>query len=175
MIEPGLAFALRELSWLRDRELPMLAAHWLAQGLDGPTLRELAGMTPGDLSAAGDSLWREALADAGVVCSAVPVRERAAPYLARIVIEGKLTERRLCEFLWPWQAGDGESEEPAMAALVYGWDELLDYRERLTRRPDAEAAPDLRRLGAVSATALAALADGDIAGAQAAITAETEA
>ncbi|TWD73446.1 hypothetical protein FB561_7337 [Kribbella amoyensis] len=41
----------RELSQghqVADADLPLLAAHWLADGYDSPTLRELAGLTHRD-------------------------------------------------------------------------------------------------------------------------------
>ncbi|VXC23210.1 hypothetical protein [Aeromicrobium sp. 9AM] len=41
-----------------DRDLPMLAAQWLAEGWDGPALRDLAGLTHYQLNDAGGLLGR---------------------------------------------------------------------------------------------------------------------
>lgn len=66
-----------------DDELPHVAAQWLAQGLDGPRLRELAGVKQAELPILDGRLLRDALSEAGVVAGNVPARRTAAPFLAR--------------------------------------------------------------------------------------------
>ena len=172
MVAPDAAFALRELRWLRDDELPFLAAHWLAEGYDGPRLRELAGVTRGELGQVTEQLWRGALKDAGVTPEDVPVRRTAAPFLARAVLAGDLTERRLCAILWPERLPDGSSQEPDIETLVYQWDDLLDYQDRLAARrwPRPLDRAELDELDAGNRAAVEALAEGDIDGAVAALT-----
>jgi hypothetical protein len=61
---PEQGAALRQLRMLRTDEVPMLAAHWLAD-FDSPMLRRLAGLSASE-GWLIDQLWPEVLADLGV-------------------------------------------------------------------------------------------------------------
>lgn len=62
---PGLVTAWAVLGILPLEQVPLWAAHWLAEGLDGEVLRELAGLSGADVQAVRE-LLPGALAEVGV-------------------------------------------------------------------------------------------------------------
>ncbi|NHC15136.1 hypothetical protein [Motilibacter deserti] len=133
--DPPLGAALHELNALDPRERPMLAAHWLARGLDSPSLRELAGLH-GEEAEVND-YWHRALEELGVLPLERP-RTIAAPWAAQRVLHGQQSVQWLLNLLWP--SGDDEipHEEP-LDRIIYALDELVSVwssvAETLPPRP----------------------------------------
>lgn len=140
VLEPVVAAALRQLGAVDDRHLPMLAAHWVAQGRDGEVLVELAGLH-GDEREIAD-LWPAALAEVGV---AVPVprdRSVALPWVAGQVAAGRRPLSWLVTVLWPPLYVDSEpdaaapdTEEQLLDEIVYALDDVLEFAERVGAMP----------------------------------------
>lgn len=185
VLEPVVAAALRQLGALDDRDLPMLAAHWVAQGRDGEVLVELAGRH-GDEREIAD-LWPAALAEVRV---AVPVprdRSVALPWVASQVAAGRRPLSWLVTVLWPPLYVDSEpdaaapdTQEQLLDEIVYVLDDVLDFAERVAGDA-AQRTPWWRRHGREEATrgqdalrqaeqAVAALAGNDLTAAKAALT-----
>lgn len=160
---PAVAAALFLDGLLRGEDRPMLAAHWLAEGMDGEALRELAGLSGSEYEV-GD-LWPAALEDAGVTLPAGGARVTAA-WAAQRVLDGTEDLRWLVRVLWPPRRDDPEDQDPALDTLIYTIDDWLDWMDpRLHgRRSDAER----QRIGSARAAldaAVEALARDDVPGA----------
>lgn len=185
VLEPVVAAALRQLGALDDRDLPMLAAHWVAQGRDGEVLVGLAGLH-GDEREIAD-LWPAALAEVGV---AVPVpRDRlvSLPWVAGQVVAGRRPLSWLVMVLWPSLyvpdepgAVAPDAEEQLLDEIVHTLDDVLEFAERVGGDA-AQWTPWWRRHGREEATrvqealrqaeqAVAALAGNDLTAARAALT-----
>ncbi len=63
MITPG---ELADGAWVRPKDWPMLAAHWLAQGMDSAELRDLAGLSAAEGDELRPSRMRDVLRSVGV-------------------------------------------------------------------------------------------------------------
>lgn len=94
-LHPLLARTLLDLGWLAPMSRPLLAAHWLAAGLDGAAMRDLAGRAALDPEVS--VLWRAALLEAGVA-PGESAREQAAGYLAEQVLAGVCPARSWCGY-----------------------------------------------------------------------------
>ena len=151
VLAPALAAALQERGALDPRQRPMLAAHWLVDGHDGPALRALAGLR-GEEREVSD-LWPAALAELGVPQPLPAGRALVLPWAAARVLAGERDLRWLLRLAWPDpdRRGDrdGDAEEDVVDVvdvvdrIVYSLDELLDTLEH-TRR-DTSASPSRRR------------------------------
>ncbi|TNM69658.1 hypothetical protein FHN55_02610 [Streptomyces sp. NP160] len=130
--ELGAALVSLELADLRLR--PWWAAHWVAAGLGGERLAELAGL--GGVEREVSDLWPLALAELGVATPVVGARRTAAPWMARQVLEGRRDLPWLQRELWPYRE-DTTDDDEALDGVVYAVDELLGLLERaeLARRP----------------------------------------
>ena len=126
VVSPQVAAALSLVGRLDRDDRPMLAAHWLAAGLDGETLRDVAWRSAGDRDV--DDLWPAALAEAGAPLPASRPRRTAATWAAEKVLSGQQDARWLVELLWPPNAPDDVDEE--LDAVVYTIDDCLDYADR---------------------------------------------
>ncbi|SNR95016.1 hypothetical protein [Blastococcus mobilis] len=185
VLDAVVAAALRQLGALDDRNLPMLAAHWVAQGRDGEVLVELAGLHGAEREIA--DLWPAVLAEVGI---AVPVpRDRlvALPWVAGQVAAGQRPLGWLVTVLWPPlyvpaepDAAAPDAEEQLLDEIVYTLDDILDFAERVAGDA-AQRTPWWRYHGREEATrvqnalrqgeqAVAALARNDLAAAKAALT-----
>jgi hypothetical protein len=91
---PTLVAAWLALDTLPTELVPMWAAQWLADGLDGPALRLLAGQSGSDPHEVRDVL-PEALVDAGAPIPAVNVATATVAYdhFARMCLDGLASER----------------------------------------------------------------------------------
>lgn len=83
--------AARALGLVWSNDWPLVAACLLAEGRDGPSLRELASLTHGASPWEVDELLHDALADAGVPDVEL---ERAGEVVARIIAQDAWRERR---------------------------------------------------------------------------------
>ncbi|MBB4742591.1 hypothetical protein BJY16_006050 [Actinoplanes octamycinicus] len=82
------------LDQLGGADLPMVAAHALARGVDSPALRELAGLSRTDVREAAD-LLKQAMSELGhPLCEPAAVRWRRARDLARAVLGGEVAPDR---------------------------------------------------------------------------------
>lgn len=138
--DPRLGAALVSLELADLRLRPWWAAHWVAAGLGGERLAELAGLS-GDEREVSD-LWPEALHELGVAVPVVGARRTAAPWMARQVLDQRRDERWLLRELWPYRDDPADDDE-ALDAVVYAVDELLGLLERAEI---ARRAPRRRRL-----------------------------
>lgn len=176
LVAPAVAAALHQLGVLDPAERPLLAAHWVAAGLGGEVLADLAGLRRGDRVAS--DLWPAALAELGVGTPVVLARRVAAPWLAQQVLRGERDLDDLVGVLWPTapEPPDGDEE---LDRVVYTIDDVLDWTGDLTsgavrrgrrgRRVPPEHAERAQRAVDAVATAVAALAAGDVLGAVAAL------
>ena len=166
VLEPELAAALLARRLLPPEELPMLAAHWLAAGLDGPALRELAGLSRRDPHVR--ELWAATLGELGVVPDAGGERA-AVVWAARQVAGGQMSARDLVSGFWP--DDDSPSELDGIvyaldeAVEMVGQQEVADNRSHWWRRLLRGRRPPLYRHDPAEALmwAVQALADGDLA------------
>ncbi|SOE03802.1 DUF4240 domain-containing protein [Blastococcus haudaquaticus] len=128
-LPPALAAVLYDRGHLRERDRPMLAAHWLAEGREGEALLELASLT-GHEREVGE-LWPLVLAELGV--GPPPGGPRAAmAWGAGQVLADREDLRWLVRLLW---TGDTFGADPDMDTLVYTLDDWLDWTDRdLTSR-----------------------------------------
>ncbi|NHC46951.1 hypothetical protein [Motilibacter aurantiacus] len=176
-LPPPLAGALHHLRLLDPRDRPMQAAHWLAQGLDSPCLRELAGLRGPEAEV--DGLWHRALAELGAHVPPPAPHFTAAPWAARRVLAGTEDVDWLLRVLWLDPFEPAPEEEARLGRVVYAleqhisswsWTKDMCRRPRLLGRARARAElataeAELRRVPDV----LRALAEADLDAAEAAI------
>ena len=136
--DPTLTAALLTLGLVDTRDLPLLAAYWLAAEHDGPSLVEMAALTRNDVREISDS-WPMVLAEVCPNFDSTLARRRAAQYLADEHLQGRLGLRQLLGILWP--APDGESSDTTLDGIIYQLDELADA---IAVRPSSEATSRLR-------------------------------
>lgn len=121
--DPELTAALLTMGLVDSRDLPLLAAHWMAAGNDGVSLVEMACLTRGDVREISDR-WPSLLAEVCPNFNEAPARRHAAQYLANEYLEGRLGLRQLLQALWPCL--DDEPSDPILDEIVYQLDELAD-------------------------------------------------
>ncbi len=136
------AAARQQVGQLPPEELPMLAAEWLAAGLDTPTLRELAALSRGDRSAAG--LWPDVLAELGIALPVLDPRRVLAPWAARLVLDGERDAGWLVQQLLRDIPFDDVDD---LVSLLYGLDHCLETIERPYARRVREVAGVLVEAG----------------------------
>lgn len=119
------AAARQQVGQLPPEDLPMLAAEWLAAGLDTPTLRELAGLHRDDRSAAG--LWPDVLAELEVALPVPDPRRVLAPWAARRVLDGERGAGWLVQQLL---YGIPVDDVDDLVSLLYGLDHCLEIIDR---------------------------------------------
>ncbi|SNR59501.1 hypothetical protein SAMN06272737_11490 [Blastococcus mobilis] len=180
-----MAAALRQLSVLDDRGLPMLAAYWVAQGRDGEVLVELAGLH-GDERKVAD-LWPAALVELGVTVPVPRDRLVALPWVAGQVAGGRRPLSWLVTVLWPPvyvgsepDAAASDAEDELLDEIVYILDDILQFAERVVgdaaqrtrwwRRHGREEATRVQDALRQGEQAVAALARKDLTAARAALT-----
>jgi hypothetical protein len=159
-LPPAITAALYQLDEQNRDERPMRAAHWLAEGMDGDVLRELAWRSAGDREV--DDLWPGALAELGVEVPIARPRRVVMAWAAQQVVAGKQDARWLVSLLAPWHVEDGDEE---MDQLIYSLDDWLDYAERaLSGKHGYDPAEAVAPLADVRAT-VEAMIHNDVAGA----------
>lgn len=184
VLDPVVAVALRQLGALEDRNLPMLAAHWVAQGRGGDVLVELAGLH-GTEREIGD-LWPTALSEVGVATPVGHDRLVALPWVAAQVAAGRRELRWLVTVLWPpvrfdtgRRGNPADREEELLDAVVYALEDVLEFAARVAgdaaarspwwrRHGQAEQA-GVRKARLQVERVVAALTRGDVAAAAAAV------
>ncbi|MEH3076699.1 MAG: hypothetical protein PGN11_08440 [Quadrisphaera sp.] len=132
VLAPALAAALHELDVLDPRQRPLLAAHWVAQGLGGPVLSQLAGLH-GDEREVAD-LWPPALQELGVDAHLVRTRRTALPWVMSQLKTGERDLPWVLHVLWPTRADTDEDDD--LDSIVYSIDTALDYIGALQERSD---------------------------------------
>jgi hypothetical protein len=162
--DPELTAALLTMGLVDSRDLPLLAAHWMAAGRDGVSLVEMACLTRGDVREISDR-WPRVLAEVCPNFNGSLARRRAAQYLANEYLEGRLGLRQLLQALWPDL--DEEPSDPTLDAIVYQLDELADTLAA-SRTPEAQRglsswprAQTPAELGDKGASAIGLVAHGD--------------
>lgn len=166
VLAPALAAALYELDVLDPRQRPMLAAHWVAQGLGGPVLSELAGLH-GDEREVAD-LWIPALREMGVDTPLIRTRRTALPWVMSQMNTGERDLPWVLHVLGPTRTDTDEDD--VLDSIIYSIDTALDYIGALQERPhvgrthrgsrkDQKVVADLR---ARVAGAVEALERGDV-------------
>jgi hypothetical protein len=185
VLEPVVAAALRQLGPLDDRDLPMLAAHWVAQGRGGEVLVELAGLHGNEREIA--DLWPAAVAEVGVTVPVPRDRLVSLPWVAGQVAAGRRPLGWLVTVLWPPvyvgsepDAAAPDAEEQLLDEIVYNLDDILEFAERAAgdaaqrtrwwRRHGREEATRVEDALRQAEQAVAALARNDLAAARAALT-----
>jgi hypothetical protein len=171
-LPPYLAAALDELDFLERRDRPKLAAHWVAQGLGGNHLVDLAGLHGHEPEVS--DLWPLGLAEVGVSLPVHRARRTALPWLTARMSSPQEDLPWLLRVLWPSNASDSDDDE-LLDQVVCAMDAHLDYlgaleENRSKRRLSLSHGrdDDLRgRLRAEVAAATEALTRGDVDGAAA--------
>lgn len=165
VMDPLRAAALHERGQLDDRSLPMLAAHWLAEGRSGEALLELASLSGGEREVT--ELWPLVLAelDAGPPTAH---RRDAMAWGAGLVVSGDRETRWLVRLIWPVPDDHGD---PDLDELVYTIDDWLDWtaRDLRSRRPVATRVRAEAALAALGRS-VTAMSRGDVRGALAELT-----
>lgn len=136
--DPVLTAALFATGVVDSRDLPLLAAHWVAEGRDGDSLVELAALTRSDVREISD-LWPSVVAEVCPTFEPALGRRRAAAYLANEYLEGRIGLRWLLHVLWPDH--DAGPSDKTLDGIVYQLDELADA---IAARPSAAATRGLR-------------------------------
>ncbi|ATY13240.1 hypothetical protein CU254_24455 [Amycolatopsis sp. AA4] len=104
--------------------LPLWAAHWLADGEDGEHLRHLAGLSRTEPREIHD-VERAALADCRApIPTATEAAEEAFAHLARMLLNGHLTERGLLDDLHTIIVRTDYSDRVIELPLAQAW--MLD-------------------------------------------------
>ncbi len=122
---PELAAALVQLNLIDRRQRPWLAADWLAQGHDGPRLRELAGLRGTEPEVT--DLWPPALAELGVPTPLPQARRLAAVWAAQQVCTGQQNPA----WFAPAVTSSTDPQDDVVDDLAYGVDHLLDVATHL--------------------------------------------
>jgi hypothetical protein len=110
------AALLYEVGEIREQDRPMLAAHWLAEGLGGEAVLELASL--GGNEPEVNELWTLALAELGVTLPVTRGREGAA-WAAQRVLDGERDMFWLADFLRSRSAGSGDPALDQLARDLY--------------------------------------------------------
>ncbi|MDP5228204.1 MULTISPECIES: hypothetical protein [Arthrobacter] len=126
-------FTSGQVGLIPPHELPDVATELLVMGYDSPTLRELAGLPPGDRSDAAE-LWEAAREELGF---RPETDEEAARFLlrhwAQEIAEGRLEvvpgSRRMLRV--GWFPLDQPEELVPLLNLLDDWDEIPRFRERI--------------------------------------------
>ncbi|WP_051166422.1 hypothetical protein [Amycolatopsis orientalis] len=118
-------------------DLPLWAAHWLAQGEDGEHLRHLAGLSriePREIHDVAEA----ALADCHTpIPTAADAAKNALDHLARMLLNGHLTERALLTALHTVIAHTDYADSVFKLPLAQIW--LLDEEwDQRWGRPESE-------------------------------------
>lgn len=112
-----------------SEELPDLAARALAEGIDAPALRELAGLTPADVREARD-LFLLAMEQLGID---VPRSRRDAVQLwAAEILNGTLTPYEGARLIWwhGWNELDRPDDLTPFVGLASEWEDDPIHRTR---------------------------------------------
>ena len=121
--DPSLAAALVSLGYADNRELPLVAAYWVADGRSSPALVDLAGLGPAAQPEISE-LWPAVVAEVAPDAAPQDHRRRAVSYLAAQCLANRISTRLLVSLLWPDHEAGIDNED--LDAVVYGLDDLLD-------------------------------------------------
>ena len=118
------------LGRLPSEQLPQVATDWLAEGLDSPSLRQLAGAGSPVMSEVGP-LFEKVLAELKI---ATPKKEEALMFLARLyaqqIIEGAVSPYDGARKIW-WEVANAfDKRSQVLLAFVGAASELEDLPER---------------------------------------------
>ena len=113
-----------------SEELPRIGAEWLAEGLDSPSLRELAGTSSPQMSDVGP-LFEKVLSELHFV---LPKKEEALSLLARHyaqqIIDGVVSPYDGARKIW-WQVSNElERSDPLLLSFVGAASEIEELPER---------------------------------------------
>ena len=141
---PLLAAVLFDNGEVREDERPMLAAYWLADGLGGDAVLELASLHGNEPEVS--ELWPLALTEMGVAMPVIRARV-AAVWAAQRVLERERDSFWLAEFLRPRRPES--SDDPELDRLAREF-----YEAVLAGRPVRAAVEALARDDVASALRL---------------------
>jgi hypothetical protein len=102
------AALLYEVGEIREQDRPMLAAHWLAEGLGGDAVLELASLRGNEAEV--NELWTLALAELGVALP-VTLGRQGAVWAAQRVLDGERDTFWLAAFLRPRSSRVGDDPD----------------------------------------------------------------
>jgi hypothetical protein len=134
---------------LASEELPMIAAQALADGVDSPSLRELAGLSHGEFREAGELLI-QVVKELGL--PELPDEDQAAWEMAcsyaRRIVYGAIAPVEGAHAI-AWHAGRLRFPEPLakFAYLADLWEDNAAGRAQLEQDIEREAATMLREMG----------------------------
>ncbi|WP_370935958.1 hypothetical protein [Amycolatopsis sp. cg13] len=121
---PSVAAAWIALDLSPTNDLPLWAAHWLAEGEDGEHLRRLAGLSRTEPREIND-VQRAALADCHTpIPTPVDAAQAAFTHLARMLLNGRLTERALLNDLHTIIVRTNYADSVVKLPLAQAW--MLD-------------------------------------------------
>lgn len=137
--------ALWALGRLRSEQIPEIATDWLANGLDSPSLRRLAGVSAPVMSEVGP-LFERALTELRVV---TPQKSEALMRLARHyaqqIVDGTVSPYDGARKLWWDVANEVEKPSQLLLSFVGAASELDDLPGR-TRQDGCDRQPYAREL-----------------------------
>ena len=139
----SIASTLSALGWLRSDDLPYVAADAIANGMDSPALRELAGTSASDATEVGIELLTRVMSELALhPASPCAARLAVARQIAAAILDGTVAERVGTRRIY-FALGDfGDDECDAVKAR---WLEFDDAFDRLTYDIPAHR-PDLAEL-----------------------------
>ncbi|MET9266303.1 hypothetical protein [Amycolatopsis sp. NPDC004079] len=121
---PAVAAAWIALNLSPTNDLPLWAAHWLAEGEDGEHLRHLAGLSRTEPREIHD-VQQSALADCHTpIPTAADAAKVAFTHLARLLLNGHLSERALLNDLHTIIVRTNYSDSVVKLPLAQAW--MLD-------------------------------------------------
>lgn len=129
-MEPSYCAALFVVGRMESDRLPGLAAGWLADGLDSPSLRALAGAELPIMSEVAP-LFRKALHEIGVD---IPTKDEALMMFARDyaerIVAGSLTAHAGAGLIWWHVTNEMERPSQLLLSFVGAASELDDLEDR---------------------------------------------
>lgn len=129
-MKPAYCAALLVVGRMQSEQLPELAGEWLADGLDSPTLRALAGVESPIMSELAPLFWK-AMHEIGVE---IPTKDEALILLAKDyagrIIDGSLTAHAGAGLIWWHVTNELARPSPVLLSFVGAASELDELDDR---------------------------------------------
>jgi hypothetical protein len=129
-MSPILTLALFKLGRLQSEELPQIATSWMVNGVDSPSLRQLAGLASPIMSEAGP-LFEKTLAE---LQTPLPSKNDALMILARNfaqqIVDGTISPHNGAGQIWWRVSNEMDAHDPLLLPFVGAASELDDLDDR---------------------------------------------